>query len=175
MGPGRWGKAVAGRCARVFAAVAILLCVSIAPGVAAGKRAKGVVLTIQGQIDGDGPREFTLADLEAMERQSFTTWTPWHDAPVTFEGVPLAALMKHIGARGQTVIAEALNKYYVEFRGFDFVRYKPIIAYKADGAYMGIRDKGPLFVIFPFDSDPELKSAKYYALSIWQLKWMTVQ
>lgn len=175
MRPGDRAKAVAGNCSRALAAVAVLLCLASASGVAAGQRADGVVLTIDGKIAGEDPRQLTLDDLEAMERQSFTTWTPWHDAPVTFEGVPLAALMKHIGARGQTVIAEALNKYYVEFRGFDFVRYKPIIAYKADGAYMGIRDKGPLFVIFPFDSDPELKSAKYYALSIWQLKWMTVQ
>lgn len=175
MRPGDRAKAVAGNCLRALAAVVVLLCLASAPGVAAGQRVAGVVLTIDGKIAGEGPRHFTLDDLEAMERESFTTWTPWHDAPVTFEGVPLAALMKHVGARGHLVSAKALNNYYVEYRDFDFARYKPIVAYKADGAYMEISDKGPLFVIFPFDSDPELRSATYLALSIWQLRWMTVQ
>lgn len=34
---------------------------------------------------------------------------------------------------------------------------------------MSVRDKGPLWVIYPYDSDPALQSEVTYARSIWQL------
>ena len=32
------------------------------------------------------------------------------------------------------------------------------------------RDKGPLFVIYPFDTRPELRNAVYFSRCAWQLK-----
>ena len=40
---------------------------------------------------------------------------------------------------------------------------------------MPVRDKGPFFVIYPYDSKPELKSQVYYARSVWQVKRLEVQ
>jgi hypothetical protein len=34
---------------------------------------------------------------------------------------------------------------------------------------MSVRDKGPLWVIYPYDAVPEYKSERIYARSIWQL------
>jgi hypothetical protein len=35
---------------------------------------------------------------------------------------------------------------------------------------MPVRDKGPLFIIYPFDTDASLRSERYYSRAAWQLK-----
>ena len=40
---------------------------------------------------------------------------------------------------------------------------------------MPVRDKGPLFVVYPYDSDPELRSQKFYSRSAWQVKSLIVK
>ena len=44
----------------------------------------------------------------------------------------------------------------------------------SDGAYMPVRDKGPLFIVYPYDSDPALKHQVYYSRSAWQVARMVV-
>jgi hypothetical protein len=92
-----------------------------------------------------------------------------------FEGVPMAKLMEQVGASGQKVVAVALNDYGSEIPIEDFERYGVIIALKRDGEYMPVRDKGPLFIVYPFDSNPELKSQKYYSRSVWQIARLEVK
>jgi len=84
-------------------------------------------------------------------------------------------LMAAVGARGKTVRAVALNDYAITIPVEDFARHGVILALKRDGQYMPIRDKGPLFVIYPYDSKPELKTQIYYARSAWQVKRLEVQ
>jgi hypothetical protein len=50
-----------------------------------------------------------------------------------------------------------------------------ILAIKRNGEYMSVRDKGPLFVIYPYDSSPDLKSQTYYARSAWQVAKIDVR
>ena len=35
---------------------------------------------------------------------------------------------------------------------------------------MSVREKGPLFVMYPFDSQPQLRNAVYFSRCIWQLR-----
>jgi hypothetical protein len=37
-----------------------------------------------------------------------------------------------------------------------------------------VREKGPLFMIYPFDSDAALRNPLYYSRSVWQLKTIDV-
>jgi hypothetical protein len=37
-----------------------------------------------------------------------------------------------------------------------------------------VREKGPLFVMYPFDRVPELRNAVYYSRCIWQLREIEV-
>jgi hypothetical protein len=34
---------------------------------------------------------------------------------------------------------------------------------------MPVRDKGPLFIVYPYDSDTRLQSQTYYSRSAWQV------
>ncbi|MDU1358477.1 MAG: oxidoreductase, partial [Citrobacter freundii] len=41
--------------------------------------------------------------------------------------------------------------------------------------YMRIRDKGPLFIVYPYDSMPELNNQIYYSRSAWQVSSMDIE
>jgi hypothetical protein len=89
--------------------------------------------------------------------------------------VSLDKLMKHVGAKGQRVVAIALNDYSTEIPIEDFAKYGTILALKRDGEYMPVKDKGPLFIIYPYDSKPELKNQTYYGRSAWQVAKLIVK
>ncbi len=136
-----------------------------------------VILTVSGKIgvtnEGETAR-FDRAMLEAIGLASFTTATPWYDGPVTFEGVPMTRLLQRLGAQGETVQAVALNDYSTDIPVADFSQHGVLLALKRDGNYLTVRDKGPLFIVYPYDSDPALKSPRYYGRSAWQVARLVV-
>jgi len=137
-----------------------------------------VILSITGKIarrNSPDAAQFDLPMLEALGPESFTTTTPWHNGPVTFEGVPMARLLREVGANGTTLQVLALNDYSTEIPIEDFEKYPVVLAYKRDGAYMPVRDKGPLFIVYPYDSDPTLKHQRFYSRSAWQVARMIVK
>jgi len=136
------------------------------------------ILTISGKIDihnvGD-TAQFDRAMLEAMGMKTISTHTKWDNGIVTFEGPLMTAVMAACGARGDTIEAVALNDYHTSIPMADLAQYHPILALKRDGAYMAVRDKGPLFVVYPYDSDPELQQQKYYGRSAWQVAQFVIK
>jgi len=137
--------------------------------------ASDVILTIDGEIASSTPIDMTVDDLESIGSTTIVTKTPWHDAVVTFEGVSLAALLEKVGAKGDTLAIVALNNYRSELPIEDIETYGLILALKQDGAYMPVSDKGPLFVVYPFDADPALNNEVYFARSAWQVRSITVE
>jgi hypothetical protein len=136
------------------------------------------ILTVTGKIsvtNEDGTAQFDRAMLEALGTASFTTSTPWYKDPVKFEGVPLAKVMDAVGATGDRIISVALNDYSAEMPMEDARKFGVILALKRDGIYMAVRDKGPIFIVYPFDSNPELKVQKYYSRSVWQVARIEVK
>jgi hypothetical protein len=136
------------------------------------------ILTIEGKIgvmNEDGRALFDRAMLEGIGTTSFETTTPWFSGPVTFEGVPLEQLMTLVAASGEEVVAIALNDYRTTIPIKDFHEHGVILALKRNGEYMAVSDKGPLFIVYPYDSDPKLGSQKYYARSVWQLSRLIVR
>ena len=137
-----------------------------------------VVLTMSGKIantNKDGTAQFDVAMLEKLGMQSFSTATPWYDGNVKFEGVPMAKLMEHVGATGSSITVKALNDYATEIPMEDFKKYPVILAIKRNDSYMPVRDKGPLFIVYPYDSDPDLKHQRFYSRSAWQVAQIIVK
>jgi hypothetical protein len=136
------------------------------------------ILTISGKIQNfnkDGTAQFDRAMLESLGLVTIETSTPWYSGAVKFEGVPLDKLMQAVGAKGDSVVAIALNDYSTEIPISDFHRFGPILALKRNGEYMPVRDKGPLFIIYPYDRLQELKSQTYYGRSAWQVSQLVVK
>jgi len=136
-----------------------------------------VVLTIAGKI-GRGQTaaglDLDMAALEALPQRSFTVPTPWYKAPVAFTGPLLRDVLALAGAQGTQLTAVALNDYKVELPFDDVRRWDVVLARLLDGKPMATRDKGPLFIIYPFHESAELRSERYYARCAWQLRRLIV-
>lgn len=136
------------------------------------------VLTVSGKIgvfNVGQTAQFDMQMLEALGLASFTTTTPWYDGPVTFEGVPMTKLMRVVAASGDHVTAIALNDYATDIPVTDFPRYGVLLALKRNGSYMPVRDKGPLFIVYPYDTDPELRQPMFTSRSAWQVTKLIVK
>lgn len=136
------------------------------------------ILAVSGKIAvknaGDSAR-FDMKMIEALPQHSFTTSTPWYDKPVKFTGPLLADVLAAVKASGATVSAVAINDYKISIPVADATKYKVILARQIDDKPIPVREKGPLFVVYPFDSSAELRTSTYYERSIWQLKALDVQ
>jgi len=135
------------------------------------------ILRISGnitEVNAGDIAEFDLQMIEALGATQFTTMTPWFDNPITFEGVLIRKILKYVGANGNKILVTALNDYSSTLPVEDFTKFDVILAYKRNGKYMNIRDKGPLFIVYPFDSDPELQRQMYYGRSVWQVAQIVV-
>jgi hypothetical protein len=136
------------------------------------------ILTVSGNIENTnahGVAQFDRDMLEKLGLETVETSTPWYNGRVSFEGISLDKLMTLVGAKGTKVTATALNDYSCTIPMEDFKKFNVILAMKRDGNYMPVRDKGPLFVIYPYDSDPQLQNELYYARSIWQVAKLTIE
>jgi hypothetical protein len=163
--------------ARRFVSGALLGAGLFALATLSAAEAAGPTLTVEGKINGSsamGELQLQRSELEALGTVVVETRTPWHDGPTTFEGVSLYKLMDHVGAAGETVKAIALNDYSSVIPLSDVVEHGPILAFKTNGEYMSVRNKGPYFVIYPYDSSPDLQAQKYYARSVWQVTRLVV-
>lgn len=130
------------------------------------------ILTVSGAItvhNRDDTAVFDRPMLEALGFSSFRTRTPWYNGPELFQGVLMEKLMQTVGARGDSVIASALNDYSTTIPISDFTRYGVLLAMKRDGKDMPISDKGPLFIVYPYDNSPALQNQTYYSRSAWQV------
>jgi hypothetical protein len=155
-----------------------LLAASLAGATPLEQPAEKAILTISGKIadtNRDGSALFDRAMLERLGTISFVTSTPWYKEPVKFEGVTLDRLMDAVGASGDRLVVIALNDYSAELPLADARKYKVILALKRDGEYLTVRDKGPLFIVYDFDSDPDLRNQKFYARSVWQIARIEVK
>lgn len=123
---------------------------------------------------GAAPIEFSRAALESLPQRKMSTATPWTRGATTFEGPLLRDLLAHAGAQGSTVSAVAINDYKVTFPVADAQTYDVIVAIRRDGQYMPLRDKGPLWIIYPLDSVAELRNPETHSKMIWQLKTLSV-
>ena len=136
------------------------------------------LLTVSGKITNTNKGESAQFDrpmLESLGMSGFETMTPWYPSPVRFDGIRMDRLLEVLGASGDRVLAYALNDYVTELPVSDFATYGVLLALKRNGEYMPVRDKGPLFIVYPFDSRPELKHQRFYSRSAWQLARLDVR
>ncbi|GHC50621.1 oxidoreductase [Gemmobacter tilapiae] len=131
-----------------------------------------MVLTVTGLIgatNGEGAATFDLAMLEALDRKTFATTTIWTEGQQVLSGVPLVELLAHLKIKGRTLKVTAVNDYSIEVPISDAVQGGPILAYLNNGQRMTLRDKGPLWLVYPYDQNPAYQSETIYARSVWQL------
>ncbi len=113
--------------------------------------------------------EYDMEALVDLGQVEFSTTTIWTEGEQTFTGVPLSTFLASVGVAEGTLKATAINDYAVEVPIEDAVEDGPIIAYLSNGKPMSVREKGPLWIVYPYDSDPKYQTEVIYSRSIWQL------
>ena len=161
-----------------LAAFAWLVCAPLF-GAHALEAPKGkVVLTISGKLTQPNlgkDAAFSMEMLEKLPQQTFTTKTPWYPKAVTFTGPLLRDVLAAAGASGKQIAARALDDYKTLLPMSDAQNFDVILARQIDGKKLSVREKGPLFIVYPYDSKPELKAQAYLDRSAWQLKSLTIE
>jgi len=135
-------------------------------GLGTSAQASDTVLTVKHK---DQTLTFDRAALEALGTETVETTTIWTEGTQVFEGVSLARLAQEIGAQEGRFLATAINDYTVEIPQSDAVENGPILAMTINGNEMSVRDKGPLWVIYPYDANAGYRTEVIYSRSIWQL------
>ncbi|WP_417330333.1 hypothetical protein [Halomonas cupida] len=167
---------MASQCWRMLLSASLLL-ISL-PSLALEAPTGQVILEIAGRIgatNAQNEAHFDRDMLEALPQHSVITGQPWIDGQSTFEGPLLRDVMQVVDAQGETMNVQAIRDYKADIPLSDAYDHDVILALVRDGALMRIRDKGPLFVIYPFDEHPELKTNIYYSRSVWQVARIEVR
>ena len=125
------------------------------------------------ELVGAGPsqsRELTLDDLAALPQFEVRTENEFTDGLVTYRGPLVRDVLAELGLeRLTTVRFVAANDYYVDIPTSDFAQYGVILAMEADGTPLSLRDKGPLWLMYPISDNPTLRDPIYLRRLIWQV------
>lgn len=142
------------------------------------KPSERVILTIEGSIsqtNAGQQAQFDMKMLEKLPQHSFSTKTPWYPDAVTFTGPLLRDVLAAVGAKGTKITAVALNDYKTEIPFDDATRHDVIVARLMNNRPMPVREKGPLFIVYPFEAKAELRTELYYNRAAWQLNLLRIK
>ena len=131
-----------------------------------------VVLVITGDIahsNSPNRASFDLDMLKQIGMTSLVTSTPWTEGTSKFEGVLARDVLRYVGARSDHITAISMNDYLVEIPVKDFIDHDVIFALKRDGKFLGVRDMGPVLIVYPFDRDASLWTESVFTRCVLQL------
>lgn len=168
---------------RFFFSVMVFLSVTVgvhddAVGQGLPDPATDVILTLDGAIGvtnvGD-EAQFDREMLMGLGLHSLETTNPFETGVQKFEGVLLRDILEAVKADGSVLVAVALDGYTIDIPVIDVMDFPVMVAIKWNGAFMSVRNRGPLWVVYPIDHYDALAGTEYSGRSIWQLRRLTVK
>ncbi|MBZ6071751.1 molybdopterin-dependent oxidoreductase [Aeromonas schubertii] len=117
-----------------------------------------------------GVVSLTREQFTALPQHRLTTKTPWTEGMHSYQGMLLRDLLNQAGLKTPEVWAVALNDYAASIPREDADRYPVLVAAEQDGAALTVRNKGPLWIIYPLSDFPELDKERYHSRMVWQVK-----
>lgn len=131
-----------------------------------------VLLTVE--IADADPIQFDAAMLSALPQTTVETSTIWTTGVHSYTGVALADLLAALDVTTSELQAVASNDYEITIPASDAVEGGPILAYLVNGELISLRENGPIWLIYPFDSNPAYQSEVIYSRSVWQLNRLKI-
>ena len=114
--------------------------------------------------------ELTREALAAMPQTTVVTKNDYVEAETTFTGPRVRDLFEEGSIKPDSeLVLTALNDFAVTIPASDVLNYDVILATTMDGKEMSVREKGPVWVIYPMSDHKELREARYNDRLIWQL------
>lgn len=138
-----------------------------------------VLLTISGAISvtntADNTAQLDRAMLHELPQSRIETSTIWTKGVQSFSGVELHTLLAALGVQSGTIRVIALNDYAVEIPVSEIRAGGAVLADVRNDAPMTVRDKGPLWIVYPYDTSDEFRTEVVYSRSVWQVDRIEVQ
>lgn len=131
-----------------------------------------VILEVSGSLaltNADGVARFDREMLEGLGLRTMRTSTAWTAGISEFQGVLIRDLLAAVGAEGHLVIATALNDYQISVSLNELRSFPVMLALKMDGQYLTMRDKGPIWIVYPRDQYVQFQNSEADKRWIWQL------
>ncbi|KIN74222.1 putative pterin-binding protein [Sulfitobacter guttiformis] len=149
--------------------VALTLCFFALP--VAGKTEQILTVEANGKI-----ASYTLQDLSNLPQAFVKTRNNYVDDITTFSGPTLRSILEQNGiGPNDDIELHALNDFFVSAPAKDAYNYNVILAILMNEKEMSVRDKGPIWVIYPIDEHPELNDDIYNGRLVWQLDKITLK
>ena len=119
---------------------------------------------------------YTLEELLALPQTTVVTTNDYVDTATTFQGPRLRAVLEPLNVGPDaTLKMVALNDFSSSVPAVDAFDYDVILAVLRDGEPMSVRDKGPIWVIYPMDDHAELRNDSFNGRLVWQLKTIAIE
>lgn len=117
----------------------------------------------------------TLDDLAALPQHVIQTHTAYTDGLQRFEGPLLRDVVGQSGHQGRRLRLVAADGDTSEIPWQDMVDFEVLVAIRRNGKSMGLRDLGPVWVVYPRDDHSRLQDQTYDLRWIWQVTRIDVQ
>jgi hypothetical protein len=156
---------------RRFVGLSAALCLGTAPSAFAAQPQ----LSLDGDISAGVPVVLDREELLELPQVTFETTTIWTEGLHEFSGPSLSSVLTAFEAGPGDLTLSALDSYHATLRRSMVGALSPIIALRLDGQRLERRNKGPFWLMFPFDSHEKFQTAEYFAVSVWHLTQITVQ
>ncbi|MEM7672114.1 MAG: hypothetical protein AAF212_02120 [Verrucomicrobiota bacterium] len=136
------------------------------------------ILHVTGKIQVSTDGESAIFDYDLLKQfpqHSLRVKSPWFDTEHTQSGPLLKDVLEFLGVRGGSMYVQALNGYAASVPVADAQNLKVLLSIDRDGKPLRVREKGPVFITYPFTEMPELHDEMVYAKSVWMVKSIEIQ
>ncbi|ENM5834058.1 oxidoreductase [Vibrio metoecus] len=116
----------------------------------------------------------TYQELLARSDLTIVTETPWTQGNTEFKGISAQAILAWMGVKQADLKVIALNKYWAVIPYSDIEKYNPVFAIQKNGKPMAIRDRGPVWSIYPLSSSGELNNEVLHSRMVWQISHIEI-
>ncbi|ENM5826023.1 oxidoreductase [Vibrio metoecus] len=116
----------------------------------------------------------TYQDLLARSDLTIVTETPWTQGNTEFKGISAQAILAWVGVKQADLKVIALNKYWAVIPYSDIEKYNPVFAIQKNGKPMAIRDRGPVWSIYPLTNSGELNNEVLHSRMVWQISHIEI-
>ncbi|OOE89329.1 hypothetical protein [Salinivibrio sharmensis] len=124
------------------------------------------LLTVYGDV---AKQSFNREELMQLADRTIETKTPWTEGTQVFLGVSAQKLLKTYDKPGHELKVHALNDYWSKVPTDEIEKYNPVFAIKKNGEWMSVRDKGPIWVIYPLSEFGQYDNEVLHSRMVWQV------
>ncbi|MCZ4353945.1 molybdopterin-dependent oxidoreductase [Roseovarius aestuarii] len=149
--------------------IVLTLCLSALPFTATAQQ----ILSVENH---GNVTHYTFEDLLKLPQVEVTTSNDYVNEATTFSGPTLRSVLEQNGiGENDEIELHALNDFFIVAPAQDAYAYDVILAILKNGEKMSVRNKGPIWVIYPMSDYPELRGDVYNGRLVWQLDQIIAQ